>query len=726
MPDGPGTGRKATAPRRRRALVPAVLDLEPRALLTHFRSASLSWEAVAGLADTVEFHLRFAARRDSSSAGAAVRVGDVVTDTTAMDRLEFGDGNVHDPVWFRVLDVSADAFVAEAVRPDDALGFVPGIRHTYAGDGPFTARYRGNNRIGPLRNEAMRPYQVTARVDLATAGSGPSAAPGTMVVVADDAVARFPVPAFDPDGDAVRVRLATPAEASYLPGYAPPPGLAVGPDGLVTWDLRDAVRDTSPGDLWTVQFVVEELDRGGNVRGTGSVDVLLAVAEGVSAAPEFRQVPASPVILTAGQPVALELEAFDPDGSAPVTLRVLNPPPGLAVVPRAPAPGAPASTSASRLEWTPTASQASRPYDLVVLARDADGRAASRTIRLGPRNLPPVARANGPYGAAGATVVLSAAGSADPDGAIVRYEWDLDDDGTRFDVDARGATPTVSAAAFRGPLDRTIALRVTDDRGASAVATARMRLNPGVEGGLDPATDTGASASDRVTGNPQPRLVGRAYPGATVRVYAQPIGTSDLIELGTTDARADGAWSVLARAGALRDGGYGLVATVSDPASGRGGTGWLGPLLVDTAGPRVVGVTVRPATGEVVVALADDRTGLDAARLADPASYRLVHPRRPNVPLAVTQVTLGPAGAGNATRTVTVQFDGGRALRPGPAYLLTVFSGGLADVAGNALDGEARAGFPSGNGQPGGHFATRIVPPVATRSASARTVRRPR
>jgi hypothetical protein len=690
--------------------VPAALALEPRALRTHFRFASLGWEPIAGRPGTVAFHLRLAARRDSSSAGAAVRVGEVVTDTTAMDRLEFGDGRVLDPVRFRVVAVTPDAFVAEAVRADDS-GFVAGLEHTYDGAGPFTARYRGNNRLGGLKNDAMTPYQVTARVDLATGGAGPAVALGPVVAVPDNTVVRFAIPAFDPDGDAVRVRLATPGEASDAPGYAPPPGLAVTPDGLVTWDLRDGVRDTRPGDLWTAQFVVEELDRAGAVRGTGSVDLLLAVQASVPAAPTFDGAPAGPTPLLAGVPLSVALGASDPDGGAPAAIELLNPPPGLVPVTLLPSPGSPARAPTVRLDWTPTAAQASRPWNLVVVARDANGRATPRTIRFVPgRNAPPVARANGPYGP-GASVTLSAAGSIDPDGAIVRYEWDLAHDGSRFDADATGAAATIApAAAFAGPLDRAIALRVTDDLGAATIATATLRLRPGVEGALDPASDTGTSPADRITRDARPRLLGRAYPGATVRVYAQPAGTSGLVDLGAAVARADGTWSLLARAGALRDGAYGLVATATEPTTGRVGGGALGPLVLDTVGPRVAGVAARAATGELVVTLADDRAGLDPGALVDPAAYRLVHLLRPNRPLAVSRVTPGPAGAGNATRTVVVQFDGGRAFRPNQPHRLTLRAGGLADLAGNALEGG-----------PGGDFTWRFVPPpVAARG------RRPR
>ncbi|NUQ63569.1 MAG: VCBS repeat-containing protein [Pirellulales bacterium] len=78
----------------------------------------------------------------------------------------------------------------------------------------------------------------------------------------------------------------------------------------------------------------------------------------------------------------------------------------------------------------------------------------------------PVADAGGPYHVPElGSVPLSGAGSFDPDGSIVLYEWDLDYDATEFHVDASGESPVFSAARIGGPDTRTVALRVTDNEG---------------------------------------------------------------------------------------------------------------------------------------------------------------------------------------------------------------------------------------------------------------------
>jgi hypothetical protein len=74
---------------------------------------------------------------------------------------------------------------------------------------------------------------------------------------------------------------------------------------------------------------------------------------------------------------------------------------------------------------------------------------------------------------------IDASPSHDPDGSIARYQWDLDGNGT-FEVDG-GASPmlTHTFEHYKGQFDpgkRTVRLRVTDDKGASAEAALTLTL----------------------------------------------------------------------------------------------------------------------------------------------------------------------------------------------------------------------------------------------------------
>lgn len=77
-----------------------------------------------------------------------------------------------------------------------------------------------------------------------------------------------------------------------------------------------------------------------------------------------------------------------------------------------------------------------------------------------PWQHPPTAEANGPYSVAeGGSVTLSSAGSSDPDGDVLTFNWDLDNNGS---FETPGATPDFSAAGRNGPDAQTVVLQAWD------------------------------------------------------------------------------------------------------------------------------------------------------------------------------------------------------------------------------------------------------------------------
>ena len=99
--------------------------------------------------------------------------------------------------------------------------------------------------------------------------------------------------------------------------------------------------------------------------------------------------------------------------------------------------------------------------------------ASSMSAAFGP-NAPPVADAGGPYVTnEGTAVALSAAGSSDPDGDALTYEWDLDNDGS-YD-DSTSQTPSFTLVGDNAV--RTVGVRVTDSFGSSSTDTATVTVN---------------------------------------------------------------------------------------------------------------------------------------------------------------------------------------------------------------------------------------------------------
>jgi YD repeat-containing protein len=76
----------------------------------------------------------------------------------------------------------------------------------------------------------------------------------------------------------------------------------------------------------------------------------------------------------------------------------------------------------------------------------------------------------------GQTTQLSASDSNDPDGSIVKYEWDLDGDGT-YETDT-GTTKTTSRA-YTTAGTTNVSLRVTDNGGKTSTKTIPVTVNSG-------------------------------------------------------------------------------------------------------------------------------------------------------------------------------------------------------------------------------------------------------
>lgn len=93
-------------------------------------------------------------------------------------------------------------------------------------------------------------------------------------------------------------------------------------------------------------------------------------------------------------------------------------------------------------------------------------------VDLALTNLPPSANAGGPYsGDEGTLIALTATGS-DPEGLLVTFAWDLDNNGS---FESPGAT--VNFSAVDGPAVATVKLQVTDGSGQSTVAETTVTVN---------------------------------------------------------------------------------------------------------------------------------------------------------------------------------------------------------------------------------------------------------
>jgi hypothetical protein len=156
--------------------------------------------------------------------------------------------------------------------------------------------------------------------------------------------------------------------------------------------------------------------------------------------------------------------------------------------------------------------------------------------------------------------------------------------------------------------------------------------------------------------------------------------------------------------------------TLSNPSS---------PLIIDTLGPRVAHLQFVPKQHEIIVVLSDTGTGVDPTSATKLANYTIVPP----LTIAggsAQAVVPHPSIAGfySSATAATVTFSLGKGARvPRGRYIFQISSGGVTDLAGNALDGEFSGRFPSGNGAPGGNFIAGLInnvaPPRAHRQGRA-------
>lgn len=288
--------------------------------------------------------------------------------------------------------------------------------------------------------------------------------------------------------------------------------------------------------------------------------------------------------------------------------------------------------------------------------------------------------------------------------------------GTAFEVyGSHTYLSALSSTATVFPVQ--VAIRSAAGAAANVTDSLRVTAVPiGLTGALNPADDSGVSHTDGITNVRAPRFSGSSAAGSLVTLYATPAGGTVSSVIGQALTDASGSWNITSRA--LVDGSYAVFATAADQAGFNSAQVVIEPdthpLVIDTRGPVVDQVQLGRLTGQVLVVFQAGPAGLDIASLQNPANYSLARTNGREAPLTVSSIALGPNSGPDTPESVLLTFNAGKYVRGG-TFRFIARSGGVADAAGNALDGEFTGSFPSGNGSPGGDF-------VATLRAVHRTV----
>ncbi|WP_353633239.1 PKD domain-containing protein (plasmid) [Halobacterium sp. NMX12-1] len=174
-------------------------------------------------------------------------------------------------------------------------------------------------------------------------------------------------------------------------------------------------------------------------------------------------------------------------------------------------------------------------YAVALTVTDDDGATNATTTNVTVLNRPPeaAAGANETAPLVDAPVAFDATDSADSDGTVERYEWDLDDDG---DFEREGATVT---ASFGDPGTKTVTVRVTDDDGATNETMVTVDVNAPPTASLDVTSSVYTGDAVTVDGTDS------ADPDGEVVDYAWSIeGASAAGPNGTVSFADDGTYSV--------------------------------------------------------------------------------------------------------------------------------------------------------------------------------------
>ena len=286
----------------------------------------------------------------------------------------------------------------------------------------------------------------------------------------------------------------------------------------------------------------------------------------------------------------------------------------------------------------------------------------------------------------------------------------------------------------------TVSVTVVSTGGSTADGAATISVGDillPISGALSPASDSGRSNADGITNVTTPTFFGQGVANSTVHLFVRRSDAAGPVPAGTGPVDASGHWSVATTP--LADGAYAVFASAID-AMGRPTSGptqllptpGRGPLVIDTAGPRVSGLKLDPRRGQLVINFVDGGGGLDGSALSAATDYAIRSMAGRGAGLNVTGIALTPASVGG-TETVTVTLNGGKRLRGG-AYSVDLSAAGLVDLAGNKLDERYFVAFPSLYSTPGADyiaqldtngtaaaFPIQLIPPSEIKAAARHT-----
>jgi sugar lactone lactonase YvrE len=442
---------------------------------SHLRGTSLTWSPT-GNPGEVQFTLQYSQRTDYVG---GCNGNPCVLGGTFSVPITFGDGGSGN-----VLET-----ITSLNATEDYISATGTLNHTYAGAGPYTAYYSASARISTLVSGHDQYLRMETLVSPRAnpVNYAPVASLPAIVTVPLQATTGFFVSASDLDRDTITFRLSTAAEMYQLSSFScaaqQPPGLSISSSGQVTWDITRILTAgcgyaaPASGNLWPVQFMVEDLDASGNVKSKVPVDVILKFISSTEAPPTLSLSTAGPITVQAGTPISFTATASDTTANSRVTLNATGLPLGATAtnVNQSLIPPV-----ASTFNWTPTSAQGGS-YIISYTATNDTLEQALSSITLYVQNIqPPVvscpAPLTGQYG-----VPLSIPVSvSDPQADAMTAVWSVDGTPVHTDsVAASNATTNLTLSpAFASTGLHAVSITATNTNNLSSSCSTTVTVNP--------------------------------------------------------------------------------------------------------------------------------------------------------------------------------------------------------------------------------------------------------
>lgn len=482
------------------------------AFASHLRGTSISWSPT-GVAGQVQFTIQYSQRTSFGGCTPSCTVGG-----TLGVPFYYGDG-VSGTVTTTITSVNS---------AEDYLSSTATFTHTYTGNSSstFIAYFLNSARISTIVSGHDQYLRMETSVTpfASPINHSPVVSMPAIITVPLQNTTGFFISASDLDRDTLSYRLSTAAEmynvSAFACAYQQPAGLSVNAKtGQVTWDTTQITKAgcgyaaPKAGDLWTVQFMVQDLTSTGTIKSKVPLDVILKFVSSTEAPPTITLSNPGPITVQAGTPISFTATGNDIAAGSVVTMNATGLPLGasssnlnLALTPAV----------ASVFTWTPTSAQGGS-YVITYTATNDTLEQALASVTIYVQNLqPPVLSCSTALTAVYGSPVTVPVTVSDPQADALSLVWSVD--GVSASTQSVAASNTTTAVSYQPTFTtvgaHSVSVKATDTDNQSASCSTTITVNPA------PQTISFTGPTSATYGTPDIALTGSASSGLPVSYTA--------------------------------------------------------------------------------------------------------------------------------------------------------------------------------------------------------------